>query len=581
MSRRGFRIGLLLAVLATLVWFSVRLAATRIYQVDECQNLYMARILATGHASEFFTTASLFLMGPLSWISRGAGQSAEAFTVARLLFLGIFWLNLFLLASIASERLCSMRGLAALVAAATLAPLWDYGFEVRHDNLILTSILLIWWTIRVKPMAALSYILAGGVAVAALFVAVKAVVYVIPLSVAILVFPPPVHRRSRWQLGLAWLAGAVLATVIIRLCYGAGGKWDLYLSVFRGVTKYSGGGGGANARFWPWATLSRLLGQTPLLLAMTAAACFAVAGEFWHRGKAALSWDGILPEVLLLILALGGLMANPTPFPYNVLHVVPYAFLLAFRYGAVIWEQVQDNPRVWPFAASVIIFAHLVPFGYAVQRHLNYSNSRQRIVMSLAEDLTEVAKDPVYDGIGLVLTRRAIHFQWYLHSLNIQSFVKGPGPRVRDMLAARPAAVFIPSYRTDWLPEEDHDFIRERYVAVTDDFWVLGKLLPAGGGTFQIYHPGRYRISSLQGSDLAGECQRGSGRLLSSSDEASFTATLDGVPVSSRPVELTVGKHRIECKSDCQPAVVWVGPRRDRIGRLSQSDHRLLFVNWY
>jgi hypothetical protein len=567
--------------MATLVWFSVRLAATRVYQVDECQNLYMARILATGHASEFFTTASMFLIGPLSWISKGVGQSAEAYAAARLLFLGIFWLNLFLMALIASERLCSIRALVALIAAATLAPLWDYGFEVRHDNLILTSILLIWWTIRAKPMGALSYMLAGGLAVAALFVAVKAVVYVIPLSVAILAFPPPAHRRSRWQLGLAWLAGALVTTVIIRLCYGTGGKWELYLSVFHGVTKYSAGGAGGNARLWPWGTLSRLLGQTPLLLAMTTAACFAVAGVLWRRGRAGLNWDGILPEVLLLAVALGGLLANPTPFPYNVLHVVPYAFLLAFRYGTVIWRQVQDSTRLWPFAASVIIFAHLVPFGYAVQRHLSYSNSRQTILMSLAEDLTNATKDPVYDGIGLVPTRPAIHFLWYLHSLNIQSFVKGPGPRVRDMLAARPAAVFIPSYRTDWLPQEDHDFIRERYVAVTDDFWVLGKLLPAGGGTFQIYHPGRYRISSLQGSDLAGECQRGSGRLLSSSDEASFTASLDGVPVASRPVELTVGEHRIECKPDCQPAVVWVGPKLDRVGRLSQSDHRLLFVNWY
>jgi hypothetical protein len=212
---------------------------------------------------------------------------------------------------------------------------------------------------------------------------------------------------------------------------------------------------------------------------------------------------------------------------------------------------------------------------------LNYSNARQAILMSLAEDLTDPAKDPVYDGIGLVPTRPTIHFQWYLHSLNIQSFVKGPGPRVREMLAARPAAIFIPNYRTDWLPEEDHAFVRERYVPLADDFWVLGKVLPTGGGTFEIVHPGRYCISSLQESDLAETSRVSVAQLPVRLDEGSFSATLDGAPVSSRPVELTVGKHRIECKPDCQPAVVWVGPKRDRIGRLSQSDHRLLFVNWY
>jgi hypothetical protein len=43
--------------------------------------------------------------------------------------------------------------------------------------------------------------------------------------------------------------------------------------------------------------------------------------------------------------------------------------------------------------------------------------------------------------------------------------------------------------------------------------------------------------------------------------EASIIGTLDGVPLSKRPVELTVGTDRIETKPDCQAAVVWMGPR--------------------
>jgi hypothetical protein len=149
------------------------------------------------------------------------------------------------------------------------------------------------------------------------------------------------------------------------------------------------------------------------------------------------------------------------------------------------------------------------------------------------------------------------------------------------MLAARPAAVFMPSYRTDWLPAEDHAFIRERYVSLTDDFWVLGKVLPAGGGTFEVVHPGRYRISSLKGSDLAGTYPEGLAGVMAPVEEDNLVATLDGVPLSKRPVELTVGTHRVETQSDCQPAVVWMGPRQDRLGRLGDSDHRYLFVRWY
>jgi hypothetical protein len=64
-------------------------------------------------------------------------------------------------------------------------------------------------------------------------------------------------------------------------------------------------------------------------------------------------------------------------------------------------------------------------------------------------------------------------------------------------------------------------------------------------------------------------------------EKGSLEGTLDGKPFSAGVVELTQGQHRIEAAMDCRPAVVWVGPRVDRIHRLSQSDHRLLFVNWY
>src|SRR6516162_1152341 len=77
----------LLVPLAALVWFSFYLSQSRIYQVDECMNVYMARILSTGQASQFFTNASLFLLGPLSWITRHATSSATVFSQARVIFL--------------------------------------------------------------------------------------------------------------------------------------------------------------------------------------------------------------------------------------------------------------------------------------------------------------------------------------------------------------------------------------------------------------------------------------------------------------------------------------------------------------
>src|SRR2546427_1781439 len=125
MSSRRILTGALVAFLLVLGGFSVYLAITRIYQVDECQNLYMAMVLASGKASEFFTNGSLFLLGPLSWITRGCTNSENAFAYARFLYLLVFWLNLLLLAAVASGRLWSTQGLIVFAAAATLAPLWD------------------------------------------------------------------------------------------------------------------------------------------------------------------------------------------------------------------------------------------------------------------------------------------------------------------------------------------------------------------------------------------------------------------------------------------------------------------------
>ena len=88
-----------------------------------------------------------------------------------------------------------------------------------------------------------SYAIAGAVAVTLLFIAVKAIVYVVPISLGILLFPPPEHHRKRWQLAGAWMGGVAAALLLIRASYGAGGAWDVYLSVFRGVSKYSAGSG--------------------------------------------------------------------------------------------------------------------------------------------------------------------------------------------------------------------------------------------------------------------------------------------------------------------------------------------------
>jgi hypothetical protein len=569
-------IWILIGSLAGLVWFSHRLAGIRIYQVDECQNVYVANILANKQTQNSYANLSLLQL-PVSWVSRGATNSVDRFVSARFLMLEVFWLNVVLIALATGEKLISIRGLIALLGAATLAPLWDYGFEIRHDNLLLTCLLLMWCVLRVKPAGAQSYFIAGALAMGMQFVAFKAFVYSVPISVAILLFPSPENKSTRWRLVLAWVAGALAVFGAVRFIYGSLGLWDLFLSDFRRVSQNATGG----ARFWPIDTLARMPVQLPLLLALVAVAVVGFATDLLRRGKAALNWNGCVPEAYLFLVILAGLMINPAPYPYNAIHLVAAGFLFAYRYVSTAGVPLWNVPVFPALALAVVVFTHFVPFGMATRRHLSRTNYRQEQLMRLAENLTEAGKDPVYDGIGLVPSRPSIHFKWFLEALNLQSFIKGPGAKVREMLAARPAAVIVPNYRTDWLPEEDHDFIRQRYVLVADDFLVLGKVLSEGGGSFEIHHAGRYRISTLKGSDLDGTYPVGFAAAVTPEDPGSIQGTLDGSPLTDQPVNLPEGTHRIECAPDCQPAVVWVGPHLNRIHRIGPGDHKQLFVNWY
>src|ERR1019366_476825 len=172
----------LLASLAGLLWFSHRLTGVRVYHADECQNVSMARIIATGQTKAFYAETGLFQMGLLAWLARGATRSADMFVPARFVMLEIFWLNVVLIALATGERLWSRRGLVALVGAATLAPLWDYGFEIRPDNLLLCGVLLLWCVVRVRPTGLQPFIIAGALTAGLPFIAFKGLAFALPIS---------------------------------------------------------------------------------------------------------------------------------------------------------------------------------------------------------------------------------------------------------------------------------------------------------------------------------------------------------------------------------------------------------------
>jgi len=126
-------------LMAATLW----LAVSRVYQVDEGQTVYMASILARGWSAALYTSGQLHLF-PLSWLVRPGMDSAQLFLTFRLAFWALFWVNAVLAVVAAGLKLRSPAGLKGLAAVASLAPWWAYGLEIRHDNVLITGILLLW-----------------------------------------------------------------------------------------------------------------------------------------------------------------------------------------------------------------------------------------------------------------------------------------------------------------------------------------------------------------------------------------------------------------------------------------------------
>src|ERR1051326_9040826 len=126
LSARVLAAFLILAGLGFLAWFSWRISAMRIFQVDECTEVYVAKVLTLGpERIAGLRDIGLFQVF-LSWVITSGHRAMELFVSARFVMLEIFWLNLVLIAVATGEKLFSLRGTIALLGAATLAPLWDY-----------------------------------------------------------------------------------------------------------------------------------------------------------------------------------------------------------------------------------------------------------------------------------------------------------------------------------------------------------------------------------------------------------------------------------------------------------------------
>jgi len=563
MAKDRDRVGIWLGVgfLALLVMFSFYLGVNRIFQVDEVQYTFEARLLATGKAAQYSISAPIFLLGPLTWLAGAARNAVEVLVWLRMPFVVLMWVNVALLVKGAGFRLRSRGGLGALLLASTLAPMWDYGFEIRHDVLLLTGILGMWCLVRQARLSlAVRFGLLGFLAAFLQFIAFKSFIFSLPLLVIL-----GLHARSRtpraWLgLGLALGCGLAAGYLTGRGISMLGGTWSIFrndqgasLQKALGVDRMSG-----------WPTFHRLLDEAPLLAYAGLVALFA---PFKFNGSFHLTdfldREGTA-EWIFALAALAALVMNPTPYPYNLILLIPPFFLLVAAFRRPFWEIMATLPAGARNASlAFLMLLHVLPWAVATSRHLDKNNDDQCAVIRLAEAMTDPKLHRVFDGTGLVSTRDPIGFNWLVHTLTYRNFSNGVWPSVRASLAANPTPVILPNYRLDLLSQEDRTYIHEHYMHLNPNFMVLGGVLESGADPWTSLAEGRYHL------DLVPENKAGEAPLV-----------LDGKAVQDGVYTLAKGDHQFQVPPNHRLQVTWLGPDLSDIPEV-ESSGRPLLVNWY
>jgi hypothetical protein len=526
------------AILLLLLIVSFELAMVRMYQVDEAQNVYMARVLGTGAVDRLFTSGQLFLF-PLAPLARLGETSAGIFTAFRAVFWGLMWINLALMVVAAGLRLFSRQGLRWLLLAGTLAPWWGYGYEIRHDNILMLGLLLMWILARRVPGSRIAVFVGLGFLSLALQESLfKSVVYWVPLSAGLWCLEPWRGWKGHARLLGAWVLGAAALLALAALL-------RLWFRVDTGAGAISGALG--VERFSPRITLLMLLKQAPLLATLLGAVLMTALRLPWVQGwRAAQDAGSGSAEALWFALVVLAFLVNPNPFPYNLLVLTGAGCVALLAWGRnLAWERLWRAEPAAILAASALVCLHAVPWLRTVATRFEQTNARQAQLMALAERFAEDRATPVFDNAGLVPTRDAPGHAWFVNMVNVSAFESGAAQPMISQWLANPPAVVLPNYRLEYLGEAEHAFLQQNYVPLAADFWVLGRpATPTGEGTaiWECLRAGTYAAVAPAPGLPPPELD------------------LDGVRVAAAPVQVAKGPHRLTLRPGAPAALVRVPP---------------------
>ena len=473
---------------------------------------------------EPFQSALVRLISPSMTTRQVLGTLRTAFLVLLMVNFGILALG--------QRAYPTVWGVLAVLVTATLHfPLWLHGFEIRSDVLLLTGNLLLYAIAAraadSKNPSMASAVAAGVVGGMMQATASKSVVYWGPFALLTVVVVSLAEDRSKrsWfalRSGAAAGCGVVAGAAAALACLIPDGMLMPFLQglrAFYGVASQS-------SRFSALPSLSDLATQAPavfvLAVLQTIVTLFTIANRS-ARGRQVVT-------SLFFVWSVVALLLNPTPFGYNTIHAAAFSCIAVTELFAATGF-LKGSHLVCAFAGLWAVQA-LDMTRDAALPYARMTNQLQLGSAELAEFYTG-PDDPVYDGVGLVVSRNPPQPGWMMHSLLPNM---GANRRVFDT----PPPVVITNHRWHWLPSELRESIERKYVSLTPAVWVLGARGPCGVAEVEIERPGRY-YAAIRGPDAA--------------------LQIDGTVVpSDGVVPLKHGKHRIRCPASSEYSLQWLGP---------------------
>jgi hypothetical protein len=528
----------------TLVLIGLPLALGRHFQVDEYQNAYQARLLVSSGSTEFLTSPKPFMV-LLGYLSLPLETTEPILLTFRVIFFMLFVAN-FLLLGFGQPYFTTGPGrLATLAAAFTLFPLWKFGFEIRHDVLLLTGNLALYALSQRAVTSGLGRrgLLAGGIAVMwTILAAHKGFAYALPFGMVLVAAS---SADSWWQprvalvrAGAFVLLGASVALLAAILLLSVSGTLD---TTWEGVVRFGERLDGART-FPGWPTLKAAIFESPLVFGLAAAFVVLLAADL-ARSKPRLALTPTRVTGVFFLWSLVVFFSNPQTYRYNILHVLPFAFFAGL--DVINRVRLSDRRSGLVFAGALLCPALVMWIEWRLNDSYNQTNDYQQSYISAAEAMT-APDETVLDGVGFVLTRMPPDPHWQLHSSFMRDYRKGRRTSFSDIMRKGGSPVIITNYRWRWLPRRDKVTRSRMYVQIGKYFWVLGSKLSKPTGEFQIYRRGRYFVKPHKADSLG-------------------ALTIDDSAIPGNGIKfLDEGEHRYAAAPKGGIVVHWLGPTLDK-----------------